>query len=147
LKAERGRVEQQLAQEHQQQFARYLEQEVTQLREALPDFRDPEKGKALQAKIVEYGVRQGFPEEAIAGLADHRAVVVLNKARLYDAIMARKAKIGKRANAPTATPGARGRKRPAGAEGKDKARAKLSESHHFEDGVAAIQGLFESVSK
>ena len=51
---------------------------------AIPDLADPTKAKALQASLREYAVSSGLTEQEAAGISDHRVVVMLNKARLYD---------------------------------------------------------------
>ena len=52
--------------------------------------RPPRQAKA-QAEIAEYAQKVGYSAQEISTIADHRAVLVLNKAMLYERAVARRA--------------------------------------------------------
>jgi len=55
----------------------------------LPDIADPVKGPAMRAALGEYLVKQGFSKEEVAGVDNHKALVIANKARLFDELMSK----------------------------------------------------------
>lgn len=83
--------QQQLAQLHQQRQAETaaqrkarLAEEGQKLAEAIPDFADAEKAPRLRSQLVDYARSQGLTDQDLQRLEDHRAVVLLHKAMLYD---------------------------------------------------------------
>lgn len=76
---------QQAQAQHDAMAAQAYQQEQGQaLQMAIPDMSDPTKAKALQASLREYALASGLTEAEASGIKDHRVVVMLNKARLYD---------------------------------------------------------------
>lgn len=95
--------------EQEAQQAYLAEQKDILLRE-IPDFGDPEKGPALQRKIVDAGVNQyGLTADEINGIADARQIRVLRDAmRYHELLEATKKAAAKTAKArPVAKPGAK----------------------------------------
>lgn len=70
-----------------------LVSEFAKLQEALPDLKDPEKGKVLAADLRAYANSLGYPEQALDAVEDHQLIVMLNKARLWDQSQLRKPKL------------------------------------------------------
>ena len=64
--------------------AEYLRKEQSKLQMAMPDLGDPKKGPALAKSIKEYALSMGLNEKEASNITDHRLVVMLNKARMYD---------------------------------------------------------------
>lgn len=141
VQTERKRVAQEQADEMAQQHRAYQDGEAELLQEKIPEFAEPEKAGRIKADLFTYGGTQGFSRDEMANIGDHRALVILNKARLYDAIQARKGKTKDKAKtSPTVKPGGRPPS-PKGAKGKkarEAARARLKESGHINDAVAAL---------
>lgn len=104
LQAEQARVAQLQAQEHQQRLAQHLERERQALDALIPEWKNPEKAKAEKQMILEQGKKLGFSEQELAQAYDHRAIVALRKAALYDAMM-EKAKAAKPAPTRSVAPG------------------------------------------
>ena len=110
LRAEQERIAQIQAAEQQQSLAQLLGQESERLAEAVPDWKDPEKAKAERKALREYALSQGFEPADIDGVYDHRVVVLMRKAQLYDQLQARKPQAQKKLQEapvlkPSATPG------------------------------------------
>lgn len=80
------------------------------LRELIPEWTDPAVAKRDQAAIRAYLTEAGFTADEIAGTYDARAVALADKARRYDALMAGRAELDKRAAAapPYTRPGTTG---------------------------------------
>ena len=53
---------------------------------AVPEWGDPAKQKGLASSVREFALTQGFTEEELNSLVDHRSVLVLMKAAKFDAI-------------------------------------------------------------
>jgi hypothetical protein len=103
-RAAHDKVQGDLAAKHRE----YLDAEKERLLDAIPEWRkSPEVGKKERAAMLAYALEQGFDEAEIKGLADHRAMVLLHKAFLFDQGKAGVAKAKAKINAVrVATPGA-----------------------------------------
>jgi len=101
----------QYQQAQQMQYAQEvnLQQEMGKLAQVIPDFADPDKGGRLKEDLVSYGTRLGYSAAELGGVTDHRAIVVLHKAMLFDKLQASKGKaVEKASNArPVVKPGAK----------------------------------------
>lgn len=71
--AQRGYAQQQM-----------LASERQKLQMALPDMADPKLGRKLAGDIREYSLSLGLSQDEASNITDHRLIVALNKARLYD---------------------------------------------------------------
>jgi len=98
-RALQGQVEQyQRAQaEQQEQFNAqrqlFMQEQAAILAQKLDDWNDPEKSVSLRKHIVDYATREGYSAAELANVVDARDIVVLNKARLYDELMAKRGAI------------------------------------------------------
>jgi hypothetical protein len=61
-----------------------LAQERQKLQMALPDMADPVEGRRLASSIKEYAMTMGLSESEASNIVDHRLIVALNKARMFD---------------------------------------------------------------
>ncbi|MGI9293514.1 MAG: hypothetical protein ACR2PS_05980 [Pseudomonadales bacterium] len=86
LEQERQVTIQQHQTEAQKQFQSVVNAENAKLLEKVPEWKDPKVSKTEKSKIREYGLSQGFSEQEMGGLADHRAILMLRKAMAYDAL-------------------------------------------------------------
>lgn len=93
---ERQAIAQQEAQRQAQQSAETLKREADLLVKAIPVFADPKKGDAAKAELRSYLLKQGYSDEQIQGLSDHRSVKIAWKAAQYDKLQAAKPQIDKR---------------------------------------------------
>ena len=88
---------QRLAQLSQQEQAQFMQQKLQQEQEALlaaiPDWKDAKKAQAEKALLVEFGQKIGFTPEELKSVVDHRAVLMLRKAALYDQLMSKRGNI------------------------------------------------------
>ena len=81
--------------EYDAQLATVKAQADAILTKELPGWTTPETKLA----ILEYGIASGFDQAEVQGIYDHRQIAILNKARLYDALVAKQAGTSKRVQA------------------------------------------------
>jgi hypothetical protein len=111
IQSEKQRLNQ-LSQQEQAQFMQQkLHHEQEALLAAIPDWRDAKKAQAEKALLVEFGQKIGFSSDELKNVVDHRAVLMLRKAALYDQMMSKRGNIKPVVNngPRPAKPGAAGR--------------------------------------
>jgi hypothetical protein len=88
-----------------------LQQEQEALAAAIPEWKDSKKAAAEKAMLVQFGQKAGFSPDELKNVLDHRAVVLLRKAALYDQMMSKRGQIKPVTNngPRPAKPGAAGR--------------------------------------
>jgi hypothetical protein len=97
------------AQQAQQSRHHVLTQEQNSLVEKMPSWRDPEVMQREQKAMLDYGVSLGYSPEELSTVTDHRAVLTLRRAMLYDRARAQGRQKAKKAPPPkTAMPGTTG---------------------------------------
>ena len=141
IQFEQQRVAQLTQQEQQQHFESHLQAQHTKLLEVIPEWKDQTKAKTEKQLLVEFGKKTGFTPEELSAIVDHRAVVALRKAALYDQMMTkRKAITPVTNNGPRpAKPGAAGRV----SQTTEAVRAKqrLAKTGRVDDAASAIYQL------
>ena len=142
LVAEQERVNRELMQDQQRQMAQVVQEQQKVLHEALPDLADPTKAEAYAAKIIEYAISQGIAREAVEREVFATPLIVLDKARRYDALVARKASMTTKAKkAPTATPGPKRTLETSERKQRQAARDLLRKTGRVQDAIPAIEGI------
>lgn len=85
IAAERQKAEERVRQDQQQKHQAYLTAQRDALLEALPEWKDPEKAKAEKAELIAYAKNDlGFTDQEVQQVYDHRLLLMLRKAMLYD---------------------------------------------------------------
>lgn len=108
VQAEQMRVSQQQQVEQQRTMQVRLQEEAKLLTQAIPQWKDAGKAKAEREAISDFAVKSlGFEPQDISGISDHRVVVALRKAWLYDQAISKREKLtqpapDKRSANPTA---------------------------------------------
>lgn len=145
VEAERSRIDGEKAEEEARERQAFVTQEAERLRAALPEWSDPAVAEAEQKKLVEYAKSNALGSPLLQGeidnIADHRVVVALRKAMLFDELMAKKDGVRAAVEAKkVAKPGVAA---PPVSRSKDLARAKdrLRQSGRVDDAAAAIERL------
>ena len=107
LEAEKQRVLTHQQQEQAKYLEKHIQTEQEKLLQALPEWKDASKAKAEKEMIAEYAKSLGFSEQELSSLYDHRAVVALRKAALYDKMVneAQSKKETAKSSPQTAKPG------------------------------------------
>lgn len=111
IQSEKQRLSQLSQQEQMQYRNQMLQQEQEALIAAIPEWKDPKKAAAEKAMLVQFGQKAGFSPDELKNVVDHRAVVMLRKAALYDQMMSKRGQIKPVTNngPKPAKPGAAGR--------------------------------------
>jgi len=76
----------QLAHQNQEQYKAVVQRETQQLVSILPEWGDSDKRKEMVSSIREYATSQGYTNEELANLVDHRALIMLMKAMQFDSV-------------------------------------------------------------
>lgn len=71
------------------QYRQTLQEQQSKLHEKLPEWRDAGRFAEANRALHVYGEKEGFTAQELESLTDHRAIVVLEKARRYDEMMAK----------------------------------------------------------
>jgi len=87
--SEQQKLAQQFQTEQAQAHQSYLAQQRDDLLAKLPDWKDDAKAAAEKTAISKFLQDQGFGDEDISSIADHRHVLIARKAMLYDQLMAK----------------------------------------------------------
>lgn len=141
IQAEQQRLSQLSQQEQMQQIQTLKAKESEKLLEALPTWKDATKAKAEKAMLVEFGQKMGFSPQELGNIYDHRVVLALRKAALYDQMQAKRQGIKPVTNngPRPAKPGAAGRV----SQMSDSVRAtqRLAKTGRVDDAASAIELL------
>ena len=141
IQAEQQRLAEIAQKEQMAQFESLKAKESEALLEALPAWKDPAKAKAEKAMLVEFGQKMGFTPQELGNIFDHRVVLALRKAALYDQMQAKRQGIKPVVNngPRPAKPGAAGRV----SQMSETARAtqRLAKTGRVDDAASAIELL------
>ena len=85
IEAEQTRIAKEVADEHQKELDARAAAEESKLLEKLPEWRDPAVGKAEREKLYLWlRDKQGFTEDQIESIADHRLIVSMYHDMLFE---------------------------------------------------------------
>ena len=83
--------------EVQAQYQNHLKAEFDTMLDKIPAWRDEKVREAERSKVISYAKSQmGYTDDEIAQASDHRAIVTLRKAMLYDELMGGKTQAKKK---------------------------------------------------
>jgi hypothetical protein len=129
-------MQQQQAEAAQQTQAR-IDEEGRKLRDAIPEWKDPDKYAAGAKAIVEFLTSSGFDAQELNGINDHRLLLVADKARKYDELIKQQSQAAQKVNKlpPKVERPGTGMKP---GDGRSEAMRRLSKTGSVEAGAAAI---------
>jgi len=140
IQAEQQRLSQLSQYEQQRAMEEQLSSQKDALLAALPQWRDPTKAQAEKALVIKSAQAAGFSEEDLKSVYDHRLVLILRKAGLYDQMMSKAQGIKPVHNGPrTAKPGAAGRV--STTTEAVRAKQRLAKTGRVDDAASAIELL------
>jgi hypothetical protein len=90
IQSEQQRLSQLTAQQRTEEMKATLAEQQAALIQAVPEWKDEKKAKAEKALLIEFGQKVGYSEEELKNVFDHRAVVTLRKAALYDQMVSKR---------------------------------------------------------
>jgi hypothetical protein len=107
VRQEQQRVAQLEADEQTRALQNYVQAEQAKLADAIPEWKDAKVAKADKEKLTGYLQGLGYSEAEISQIYDHRAVITVRKAAMYDEMMSKaKTQTEKVKDSPkTAAPG------------------------------------------
>lgn len=129
-------------QQNFQQLQQQLQSESERLLEALPEWKKPEVKKAERQRLIDWGQKNGFSEQELLSVVDHRALLTARKAMLYDEMMSKKQQLRPvpSKGPKTATPGTAGTK-PARATDLTRSKQRLAQTGRVSDAAAVFEQL------
>jgi len=143
IQSEQQRLSELAQQQRAQELQAHLDTQREALLQAVPEWKDSKKAQAEKALLVEFGKKIGFSEEELKNVYDHRAVIALRKAALYDQMMSKRGQIK-----PVVNNGPRPAK-PSGAgrvsqtTEATRAKQRLAKTGRVNDAVSAIELLLK----
>jgi hypothetical protein len=143
IQSEQQRLYQVSQYEQQRAMEAQLASQQEALLAALPDWKDPKKAKAEKALVIESAKAAGFTDEDLKSVYDHRLVLLLRKAALFDQMVSKRQGIKPVVNngPRTAKPGAAGRVSTT-TEGM-RAKQRLAKTGRIDDAASAIELLLK----
>ena len=90
IQSEQQRLSHLNVQQQTEEMKTKLAQEQELLISAVPEWKDSKKATAEKALLVEFGRKIGFSEDELKNVYDHRAVIALRKAALYDQMVSKR---------------------------------------------------------
>ena len=135
------------AQQAQMNQARHemLKVERGKLVEALPEWDEPGTQKELANTLQSYAKTQGFTQEELTELIDHRSILVLLKAHKYDQLQNSDVKSKKLKNKPKVIRSGTGTTSKGTSKSKRAVKMKrLQSSGHVDDAVSILEDMFNS---
>jgi hypothetical protein len=141
IQAEQQRLVQLSQQEQQQSMQQHLESQKDALLAALPEWKDPKKAKLEKAMLIESAKSAGFSDEDLKSVYDHRLVLLLRKAALFDQMVSKRQGIKPVVNngPRPAKPGAAGRV--SATSEVTRAKQRLAKTGRVDDAADAIYKL------
>jgi len=138
-------VEQQkFAHEQKQERDHMLREEHGKLLEKMPEWGEPTEQKRLAKELRNYATAQGFLDEEVNSLIDHRSLVVLSKALKYDALQKADVKSKKVKNKPRVVRAGKGSGKSADTKSKRTAQMKrLRGSGRIDDASALLEDFID----
>ena len=144
VQEEQARVQQLAADDYQKQQQEFVQKEYKALVDQLPEWGEPEKQKKLAAELKSYASNQGFAEEEVDALIDHRVLLMLRKAWLYDQLQTTDVKGKKLKNKPRVVRAGAGRDKARESKKMRNAKLKrLQETGHVNDAAAVLEEMFK----
>jgi len=86
VQEERAALQAQHTAATQQQWAAHLQNEHAALLERIPEWRDNDVAAKEKSDVITYAQRSGFSEQELSQASDSRAISILRKAMLFDAL-------------------------------------------------------------
>jgi len=141
VEAEQARVRALQEQDGERVRATRLMQEKDRLEEAVPELKDPEKGKVLRQDLMDYAKSVGFTDDDLAAVEDHRPLVLLHKARLWDELQKNRPKVESKVDRALGAIKPSGSKPAAPQKAVDALKSRLSTSGSQEDAAELLNKL------
>ena len=138
-------AQQRQSQDIQRFRTKALQEEHGKLVSVLPDWAEPEKQKKIVSEIRSYASGQGFSDEELNSLVDHRSLLVLMKAQKYDKLQKADIKSKKLKNKPRVIRAGAGKDKKEDSRRSAKQKMKrLRHTGHVDDAASLLEDMFNS---
>ena len=138
-------AQQRQSQDIQKFRTKALQEEHGKLVSVLPDWAEPEKQKKIVSEIRSYASGQGFSDEELNSLVDHRSLLVLMKAQKYDKLQKADIKSKKLKNKPRVIRAGAGKDKKEDSKRSAKQKMKrLRHTGHVDDAASLLEDMFNS---
>jgi len=119
----------------------HLQEQARLLHEYIPEIADPVKGQQIKDALVNIGVSYGYKAEEMQGVKDVRAVKILNDARKWQELVAKKksAKANGQKASPVVKAGAK-KRQDGNSANRKKAQQRLQKTGSIDDALNLIIG-------
>lgn len=108
IKQRQGELQQQAQQVYEHNLKvqeaerlKHVEAERKKTLEVFPEWKDQKKAEAGQLAIVEFARAQGYHDQELANVVNARDLMILDKARKYDELIAQKGSISQKKTKPS----------------------------------------------
>lgn len=142
---ERAQYEQSLRLEEQRRLKLIVDEGLKYIQEKNPEWRDEAAWNKAKQQLREYGQKVGYSDEELSTAYDPRALLVLDKARKYDELMANRPKPQKQ-QGPKPIKSGNAASSPQRSTDVNRMRQRLKSSGHVND-AAALFGLLDNRRK
>lgn len=142
IQAEQLRLAGQAQVEQAQQIQQVVEHGQRFVREKFPEWKDDRAWNDARQKLRVYGQQQGYSDSELSQAYDPRAIMILEKARRYDALMANKPKPQQPAGGPRPLRAGTSASSPKATTEITRMKQRLSKTGRVED-AAALFGLLD----
>ena len=144
LQREQYQTQQRHQHEAQKMRANIVQEEFGKLVEKLPEWGEEDKQKEIASSIRSYASTQGFTEEELNSLVDHRSLLVLMKAQKYDQLQKSNVKSKKLKNKPKVIRAGSGTSTKGSSKSKRTAQIKrLRGTGHIDDASALLEDFID----
>ena len=145
MQQEHYMAQQKQSQDAQRFRSKALQEEHGKLASILPEWSEPEKQKKLVSDIRSYASDQGFSDEELNSLVDHRSLIVLMKAQKYDKLQKADIKSKKLKNKPRVIRAGSGKDKKEDSRSSAKQKMKrLRQTGHVNDAASLLEDMFNS---
>ena len=143
IQSEQQRLSQVAQYEQQRAMEAQFASQQEALLAALPEWKDSKRAKAEKALVIESAKAAGFSDEDLKSVYDHRLVLLLRKAALFDQMVSKRQGIKPVVNngPRTAKPGAAGRV--STTTESTRAKQRLAKTGRIDDAASAIELLLK----
>ncbi len=149
VRAEREAVQAKQAAEQQERLKAHLSHEAERLKAAIPDLADEVKGEVIRKEIRDYAKSNGWTDQELSQVYDHRAVIALYRAMQFEKLQKAKPAVQKKvAEAPKALkPGVGSQRIDKDSEMAKKLSKQLKQSGRTRDAAAIFERFLLGVIK
>jgi hypothetical protein len=141
---EQANIQQKQQEDYRKNLKEHLKKENGLLLEKMPEWGDSKKQKGIAEGIRTFAKSIGFSDEEIGGLSDHRSLITIHKAKLYDDLQKADVKSKKVKNKPRVVRAGSGVAKDADKRSKRASQMKrLRGTGHLDDASALLEDFID----